>query len=264
MSIVLGAAAVVNDNATTQTIAVTYNSLTSGRGLVAMVIFGDFGAEDITSITVTGESNMTLLGTHARSGVNHSTQMAYLPAMTSSGNKTITATISQENQPVKKLIVQEVYDDVTGEIVEDGVANGLGTAANPSINLTTGTDNDAILAVLISEGSEPTTGTGFTLLHSGASFAYERAQYDLDAGTAGSVAVGWTTPGTGDWSIAAAAFKGVAGAGAVSPTVNEDVTVAESVSMKMHLGNVDINESVTVAESLTMHMPIGIRMEKLS
>lgn len=57
-------------------------------------------------------------------------------------------------------------------------------------------------------------------------------------------------------------MKAVAAAGAVAPSVNEAVTVTESVSMKMNLQNMAANDAVTIAEAVSMHMPIAVRMYK--
>lgn len=190
--------------------SLTYNGLTSGRGLVVMILWQDGAATTITSVAATSESNLTLIGTPSRNATTGwSSQIAYLGTISTTGNKTITTTFS-DTVIGSYVFAQELYDSVAGGIALDGFANTNGGTANPTVDVTTGSNNSAILAVLENSTGAPTAGSGYTAQGT-AWFNAEYWEYDLDVGTAGTYAANWTVASS-NWSLAAAGFKAAGGA----------------------------------------------------
>lgn len=207
----LGATA-VSGAGTSDTNSQAYNGLTQHCGIVSLVVYQDTGTETISSITVTSESSMTLVGTPSRNPTsNWSAQVAYLADTTTAGNKTILISLSGGLLRNSYAWHYEVCGSGSG-IALDGFGNTNGSTANPTVNVTTGLANSAIFAVLHNNTATPTAGSGYTGVNT-AWFNYEAAEYKLNAGAANTYAANWTLAAA-QWTIAAAGFKAVsAGAG---------------------------------------------------
>ena len=160
----------------------------------------------ISNITVSGEANMTPIGTLPTFEGNNAVQLFYLPSMTSGGSKTVTFNgnvfVSNIN-----MEIYEVYDTVVGAIALDGfngAADAVGSA-NPTMNIVTGSDHSLILGGITGNVSAPTAGAGYTL-DDYSFWNFEMGQYKPDAGTAGTVTFNWTLASS-VWTMAAAGFK---------------------------------------------------------
>lgn len=185
-------------------------TLTTGRGCVAMIVWQS-ATETISSVTVSGESNMTLVGTPSSTSNDWKTQIAYLGSVTTGASKTVTVNFSAA--VASYVFIQELHDGSNGGIALDGFGNAFNNAStNPTVNVTTSAANSAIFAVLSDHTSDPTVGGSYTELNETAWYGYEASMYDLDAGAAGTYAANWTAA-SGSWSIAAAGFKPSAGGG---------------------------------------------------
>jgi hypothetical protein len=199
--------------------------LTAGRGVIALVEWQQTSGETISSITVSGESNMTLIGTPSVNTNKFTTQMAYLGSVTSGGSKTITVNFS--GSVPSYVFLQELHDGSNGGIALDGSGNAFSDAStNPTVNVTTGSANSAIFAVLESF-SDPAVGANYTELNETAWYQYESTMYDLDAGAAGTYAANYTAA-SGGWSIAAAGFKASGGSNPGSGSDLSSVGMSES------------------------------------
>lgn len=152
------------------------------------------------------------------------------------------------------------------------VATATGTSTAPSVNATSVSGDLVVdgVAFLDTDGGSRTLTVGASQTSrqeiEGADLVYEGAGVSTEAATGTSTTMSWSMSGSGGrpWATFAMALIESAAAAAPAPNVNESVTVAEDVTMKMHLQNMTTNDSVTVAEVLTMHMPISLKMEKLS
>ena len=210
MAMTLGAT-VVHANGSGTTNAPGAYVLTTGRGVIAMVIWQQTGGETISSVTVSGESNMTLIGTPSVLAIGWTTQMAYLGTVTSGGSKTITVNFS--GSVSSYVFLQELHDGSNGGIALSGSGNASNAAsANPTVDVTTDAANAAILSVLTHIDTDPSVGANYTSLATSAFFQWEETEYDLDAGAAGTYAANWTAS-SGRWTVAAAGFKPSAGGG---------------------------------------------------
>lgn len=197
------------NTSTGNTIAVTLTGTTAGRTLVIGVRWRG-NAVTLSSITITSESNATIIGSAAYdAGPDTSLQMAYLTNTTTTGDKTITATLSG-NSAQRGIFAMELFGS---EIVDydnaEASANGTSTR---STTLTTNTANAAIVAQISTNGTAPSAGTGYTQIVLNNIFWLDEGEYNLDAGVAGSKTVDFT--GTNNsWVIKGAAFKENAPAG---------------------------------------------------
>lgn len=188
-------------------------TLTTGRGVIALVVWQQTSGETISSVTVSGESNMTVIGTPSVLATGWTTQLAYLGTVTSGGSKTIT--VNWTGAVNSYVWLQELHDGSNGGIALDGFCNASNAAsADPTCNVTTGSANSAILGALESHDADPTVGANYTQLNETAFYSWEASEYDLDAGAAGTYAANWTAA-SGRWSIAAAGFK-AAGSSSIS------------------------------------------------
>lgn len=154
-------------------------------------------------------------------------------------------------------------------------SNVTNTGTGTSVDTTAQTpaDNDPLcIAAFCASGSStiPDTGsapgdTDWTLSNeseTGVNAAESSFFYKIESGAPGTPRAVWDPLGTSrTWCTLIMAFK-PSGVSAVSPSVNEALTVAESVTLTMNLQNMAANDAVTVADALTMHMPIAVRMYK--
>ena len=195
-------------------VTVTYNSLTAGRGLVCAVGVRDFSGTSSSVDSISdGTTNFTLIGTYQFNDTNNfGIGIGYLPAQAGGGNKTITATFTSADGASASAVIwcAELYDSVTGGIAVDGTGNATGNSTAPTVNVTTGSANSAILSFVVAS-LDPTVGAAYTSLVSNAWFLYEESEYDLDAGAAGTYAADWSMS-SAQWVIAAAGFKASASA----------------------------------------------------
>ncbi len=202
MSITSGVGpAVATDSGTTA--VATLNGTTAGRSLVAILHWHGTGA--LVSVSVSGESNMTLLTT--RSGISTNHCFAYLSTMTAGGNKTITATWDTALSGSAELWVKEYAGGNTSSWFDVEATNsGTGTSAVSPI--TTSVDNELILAVTTADvdeaGWSPVSGyTRYTLLNP---WVWDDAVENLNVGVAGTKNPGFTIP-SGNFMTTTAAFK---------------------------------------------------------
>lgn len=184
-------------------------------GLVWFVSGGG-GTARISSITCTGESNLTVhaptLHDQLANGsywVAH--QFASLANCTASGTKTITVTMTANCSSFSGFAMA-VAGGATSSYYDAG-ANATGSSANPTASVTTTADNDLLVALQTNNGADPTAGSGYTLVSVSNSNLYDQGEYKLDAGAAGSKTVDFTL-GSTTWMVTAAAFK----AGAATAT----------------------------------------------
>src|SRR5262245_59397844 len=89
MSLAKGVGPQTNEVAASSSCAVTIASTTAGRGLVALIYWFTGESATLGSVTVGGESNMTILGS-PQAGTFRC-QMAYLGNNTGGGSRTVTA-----------------------------------------------------------------------------------------------------------------------------------------------------------------------------
>lgn len=163
----------------------------------------DTPAANISSVTVSGESNATVRGTKATSGSapDGACQFASLHSLTTGGSHTVTANMSTSTGI--ELVAIEICG---GTMTFDTAGNGAGTGANASINLTTAADDDFVIGIKLDVTSTGTSGSGYTTITLNELAYNDVGEYNLAAGTAGTEAVNWTST-AGAWMICAMAGK---------------------------------------------------------
>lgn len=181
---------------------------TIGRS-IAILVWWCHATAVVSSITISGESNATLIGTPERrdltSGALYALQVAYLSNNTAGGDKTITATFDASTAACGLCAVEIAGGDTAGWY--DGAEAG---AQAGTVNITTNTANAFVIGVCADNGGGPTAGSGYTAIVLPNVFWFEEGQYDLDVGAAGSKTFDMGVSGTA--VIKCAAFKIAGGA----------------------------------------------------
>ena len=174
----------------------TLNSVAADSMLVCMATMH---ANDISSITITSESN-AVLGTLETGGPDR-VRMGYR-LTTGSGNKTITFNFTA-------AVISQAYAaeySADNDISFDVEATDSGNSATPSVNFTTGEDNSMAHSVVATAGGDASAGSGWTLRNISDPNWWAATEYDLDLGTAGSKTADYSV-GSGSWGIAVMAFE---------------------------------------------------------
>ncbi len=207
MAITLGVGPTAGVGFPATTAVITLVGTTAGRGIVILIVWqDDGGARTITSVTVSGEANATVIaGSKAdgASAVDH-TQCAFLNNITTGGTKTITVTFS--GSAYSSAVAVEVIGHDTAAAVDNSTSFAAAFSALTT-TLTTNTANCAIFAVCTANDSnEPTAGANFTLLSNPrANNGYrDEDEYWLDSGVAGSKTVAFGGVAADGWVILSA------------------------------------------------------------
>ncbi len=188
---------------------------TAGRSLIFVVFWYDpASTTTISSITIDAQTATLSAGskfTNLAALSNTSGQIAYLPSITGSGDKTITLTFS--DAAYAELAVMEYAGLDTASLV-DASSNEINTTADPSTTLVTTSANTLIVAGVMNDFGDVTAGSGYTLFGGagmGNSLYYAEAEDNLDAGAAGSKTVSFSGF-TNTWGVTMASFH-IAGGG---------------------------------------------------
>lgn len=204
--------------AATQTNNNTLASTTIGRSLVAVIFWYDPTNAIIPVISVSGESNMTLIpGSLFANAVGNSVsgQIAYLANNTAGGTKTITVDLGVSGYA--EFTVMEYAGLLTSGQPDNSAFNDLGAPGpNPSMSLTTINTSALIVAGYMDNTSISTAGSAYTAFGGGGftnNLGNALAEDNLNAGSAGPKTVDVT--GTGAvYALTGASFK-IAGGAAV-------------------------------------------------
>lgn len=194
------------------TIAVTLNGTTSGRTIVIGALWFPTSVS-LSSVDVGGQAATVHAGSLASSAsLDARSQWASLAALSSGGNKTVTATFSGNIGTNEGIIWVKEYAGSDGF---DAVNAATGSGTSASLSLTTIADNCHIVAIVQDNFDGTfTAGTGYTITVMTAAAYFNRAEddTDFDAGTAGAKTVNFTIP-NGFWSLSALSIKPTSGGG---------------------------------------------------
>jgi hypothetical protein len=167
--------------------------------------------QTLSSVTLTGESNLSILGSVQTGGPSNArSQWALLSNVTGTGSKTATATLSGNPDQMAVTMWRLSGCDTAG--AEDARNGASGTSAGPTVSVSTSQSGSAIFAILSNDNGEATEGASYTPETIGNIFQYDSGEYDIDAGAAGSKTVNFTLGGSGTWVINAIAIKAAGGA----------------------------------------------------
>ena len=199
------------------TCAITFTGVTAGHSLAVAISLVD--GDTITSVTCTGESNLTLIGSPQGGNSDFvSFQWAYLSNVTSSGDKTITITRDNGNYNLAG-IAYEIIGCNTTACYDSGAEGGEGGSGyTGTVTLTTGSANDLLLIAAYSGSNHSnwTAPTGYTEVPFAFNSHWSTA-YNLDVGAAGSKTPAWPFVGFAPYTVKGAAFK-LSGGGGPTPT----------------------------------------------
>lgn len=192
---------------------------TAGRSIVAVCFWYNPGAEPNPTISVSGESNMTMIAGSKftkESSNNVSGAIFVLANITTGGNKTITVDMGSPGQYTETAVMEYAGMDTASQ--PDNSTSAMGASSTATMSLTTTTANALIVAGGINSFGEYTAGSGFTLFGSGSianTLNFAEAEDQLDAGSPASETVAFVGFGT-VWAMTAASFK-IAGGPATTP-----------------------------------------------
>lgn len=198
-------------------------SVSAGNSLIAC-IYWETASTNISSITVSGESNMTLIGSKV-TRLSTTMQWAYLSNVTSGGNKDVSVNFSASSGGGAGICFEYSGLDTTGAFDAVNSGDSVTTAV---ISLTTTAANALVLGSLLCDFNQSNYSalSGYTHLVTGTSnwpangylAKYPVGCEDLDGGAAGARNVGSTGPGGGSYeSIIAVSFKPVGGGASTKP-----------------------------------------------
>lgn len=206
-----------NTSVSGSTYSVTLTGCTAGHAIVIGVWFYD-ASKTISVVSVSGESNATAIGTLDRDSAQFDAakQMFYLPVLTGTANKSISAFLSGTPTFAGGIWAAEVSAAIaldTNAAAHGNVAPGTGEY---SVNYTTSAANDIVFS--FDEASNDTTPpsgwTGFALGNTG---NFLDGQYIADIGAAGSkTPIYVNVAGNGAYQLVVAAFKAAAASGTLS------------------------------------------------
>lgn len=222
------------------TVAATLTGTTAGRHLIVLIGWEN-GTQTLSSVTCSGESDLTILTSSTANGGGR-IAIAYLANNVNGGDKTVTATFSG-SVTGKAISVNEFYGGDTTSLL-DAQTTATGSTANPSLSLTTTTDNALIVSAVTAPSGSPTAGTDYTLISGTSLWGIAwKCEYDLDASTAGSKTVNFVNASATSWTMAAAAFK------LVDNTREGTLTKTEASDTLAATGTVAVNGALSKTEA---------------
>jgi hypothetical protein len=248
----------VNGGVNAASVNLTINGCTAGNA----IIFGAYWSDPSTTIssaTLTGESNGTLIGTaphNSGSNGDAKCQLGYFQNLAAGGNKTLTINFSGAPANGLGIWAFEVSGGSTTALL-DAHNEGTGTSGTPSISVTTTAANDLLVGIVAGgTGADPSAGSGFTIIAVTQFGVRNAGEYKLDAGAAGSKSVDFTLGTSDDYVVAAAAFKLAGGSsttvtpGVGSATINGRAP-ATSAFTAVRIREVLVNNSGQVVANAT-------------
>lgn len=201
------------------TIALT--GTTSGESVVVGVAWQS-AFTSVSSVDCSGQG-LTARGTGVTSN-SSKVQFFTLDSLSSGGDKTITITMSHNasaNNQASAYAVTLSGTDQTG--VYDAFIWNTATNSSPTIDVSTGRNNNAVFSLAVADSTTSGdfgAGSGYTLIAMTDSANRQfQGQYNVDTGTAGVKAAGFTIGGSQTWAVAAMSVNSAS----TSPTVTPGV-----------------------------------------
>lgn len=190
----------------------TLNSVSAGASILVLAAWRDTGGggdADVAAVTITGESNATLLGASAYDPAQNNSRYrwALLSNVTTGGNKTVDVELTVSAGDYSLGIAAFALTGADTSNAFDAFQTATGTGTAPSLNLTTSVSNAAIFVGIGSEGGEPSAGTGYTDFAFHDVWNWTHGEYDLDVGASGSKTVPAINSGGSNWEMIAVAIK---------------------------------------------------------
>jgi hypothetical protein len=191
----------------------TLTGTTSGHGVVvAITIFDSEGDVTVSSVDVSGQAASAVGSLSGTTG--NKCHLYYLAALSSGGDKTVTVTFSGTPGNAGAIAAATYDAELELDDEDGGAILSAGSPVGVRFELTTTAASD--LAIVLSMGTDDSDGIGGVTREviSGfdSAFDFSRLYEDLDAGSAGSITIGFETGGSvSTFSGKAAVFKSAAG-----------------------------------------------------
>lgn len=190
----------------TSTASVTINTWAAGETCLAAILW--YGTQTISSVTMTGESNLTVLGSPQTGGPDSGrVQWAVLDSTSGTGNKTIEVTMSGTPAALQLHVWR-----LSGGGSHGTPVGASGSSGTLSVSVTTTADAAALFGCGVTNGGTWSAGTGYTKESVFDGYWYDGAEYDIDVGTAGSKTVN-ATASSGTWCWSAVEIYSAGGGG---------------------------------------------------
>lgn len=196
---------IVNDTAANAFTDLSLLNTQVGDGIPLGTAIGN-NTSTISSITISGESNATMIGTLLSVPGGQRNQLAYLGTCVGSGTKAIHITYSAFSFAFSSFAMA-----VNAAIDLDDADQ---TAAGDTLSMTAAVANTMAVALATDGNTDPSLQSGYTDIPMLDVASYTRGQYNMDLGASGAKTVQMT--GAAFQSIIAAIFKPAGGAAAAN------------------------------------------------
>ena len=227
MAFTLGVGPSVANTGSGTSLGVTLVGTTAGRSVIIGVCW-ESSAITLDSVTCSGES-VNLVGTPASSSGQRA-QLAYVSELAGGGSKTFTANFSSSVSGAGIFAI-EFAGGYPASFLDTSVSD-TGTSANPSTSISTGANNCLIVGIEVNSSGSPTVGSGYTNIAGTSSWTkFFKAQYNLDAGSAGSKTVDWVNATSNTWIIQAASFNTLSASPTITPGAGTLVFAGDASSV---------------------------------
>ncbi len=193
--------------------SVILTGTTIGSMIVIVIGNANFYAS-VTTVTISGEADPTLISGFSMTANGDSYGIYYLLNNTAGGDKTITVNFTA-NAYSSMIAIEYFGQDTTTQ--PDATATTLnGSTGDPTISITTATAGDLIITACSSDAAKPTVPSGYTTLSLANPGYYGAAADNIAAGVAGSKTLIWADVTNSNWGVTAVAFRSaVVGVGTV-------------------------------------------------
>jgi hypothetical protein len=171
---------------------------------------GGSGDNGISSITISGEANATVVGALNEGlvgGAPNFKQFATLNSVTTGGSKTITVNFTGT---VQFPVVNAVAVALSGALGVDnsGYENQTtNSVSNPGVSISVSDANSFILSLLTYTVGDATPGSSYTGITLSDNNFFDTGEYRLAAGGTGTQRVAYASLGSGTWHAGAVAIK---------------------------------------------------------
>lgn len=200
----------------------------------------------VTGVTLNGTA-LTLAAT-AATEYDETAEIWYIDSPGSLTNVALAATFSGGSGQTIGYI--NLYEAASGAPALTASANGNSSSA--SVVITPVNNNSIVIASMYSE-ADPTIGAGETEIFNLQNNAYENAaaSYNIQT-TAFAETMDWSLNSGQRWAVSAVAINLSTSAATLLITVNDILSVTESVSIYQLFRNIDLFESVSITESVAV------------
>lgn len=221
MAIAITSGPVTAHGSASGTLALTLTGVGVGDLIVVgldLYEVGGVGDNTISSVTISGESNATFVGTANECSTGNLTrtilQFATLTSVTASGSKTVTANFTGSVNWPQANMVAFALSGASGVDTFGYEQQTTNSSSNPGVTITL-TADDFIFSLIAYTASDPGPNSGYTGISLTDNNFFDAGEYRLTAGGTGSLRVAYPSGGSGQWVVGAVAISPSAGTASV-------------------------------------------------